>query len=152
MNLSSHFTLTEMCKSQLATRRRIANQPDAAAIIAMRHLCQAILESVRAQFGVPIMPSSGYRSLRLNRALGGSRTSQHCKGEAVDFEIAGVTQMRLAGWIEANLAYDQLIVEYPQAECVSAGWLHVSYARDRNRKQTLTKTQTGYSPGFPPFW
>ena len=152
MNLSPHFTLTEMCKSQLAIRRRIANQPDAAAIIAMRHLCQAILEPVRAQFGVPIMPSSGYRSLRLNRALGGSRTSQHCKGEAVDFEIAGVTQMRLAGWIEANLAYDQLIVEYPQAECVSAGWLHVSYARDRNRKQTLTKTQTGYSPGFPPFW
>ena len=152
MNLSPHFTLTEMCKSQLAIRRRIANQPHAAAIIAMRHLCQAILEPVRAPFCVPIMPSSGYRSLRLNRALGGSRTSQHCKGEAVDFEIAGVTQMRLAGWIEANLAYDQIIVEYPQAECVSAGWLHVSYARDRNRKQTLTKTQTGYSPGFPPFW
>ena len=152
MNLSPHFTLTEMCKSQLAIRRRIANHPDAAAIIAMRHLCQAILEPVRAQFGIPIIPSSGYRSPRLNRALGGSRISQHCKGEAVDFEIAGVTQMRLAGWIEANLAYDQLIVEYPKADCVSAGWLHVSYARGRNRKQTLTKTQTGYSPGFPPFW
>lgn len=152
MNLSPHFTLTEMCKSQLAIRRRIANHPDAAAIIATRHLCQAILEPLRAQFGIPIIPSSGYRSPRLNRALGGSRISQHCKGEAVDFEIAGVTQMRLAGWIEANLAYDQLIVEYPQADCVSAGWLHVSYARGRNRKQTLTKTQTGYSPGFPPFW
>lgn len=70
----------------------------------------------------------------------------------MDFEIAGVTQVRLAAWIEANLAYDQLIVEYPQADCVSAGWLHVSYARGHNRKQTLTKTQTGYSPGFPPLW
>ena len=152
MNLSPHFTLTEMCKSQLAIRRGVANQPDAAAITAMSHLCQAILEPVRAQFSVPIMPSSGYRSPRLNRALGGSGNSQHCKGEAVDFEIAGVTQMRLAGWIEANLAYDQLIVEYPQADCVSAGWLHVSYAQGRNHKQTLTKTQNGYSRGFPPFW
>ena len=109
MNLSPHFTLTEMCKSQLAMHRRIANQPDAAAIIAMRHLCQAIMEPLRAHFGVPINPFKWLSKPAPQSGAGGSRISQHCKGEAVDFEIAGVTQMRLAGWIEANLAYDQLI-------------------------------------------
>ena len=152
MKLSPHFTLTEMCKWQLAARRHIANQPDSAAIAAMRHLCAAILEPVRSHFNVPIIPSGGYRSFALNRALGGAADSQHCKGEAVDFEIAGVPHAEIAVWLARELHFDQLIVEYPQADCVSAGWLHVSYAQGRNRRQTLTKTRNGYSLGFPPFW
>lgn len=152
MKLSPHFTLTEMCKSQMAVRHHIANQPSAAAIAAMQALCHAILEPVRVHFGVPIIPSSGYRSVALNRALGGSADSQHCRGEAVDFEIAGVPHADIASWMARELDFDQLIMEYPQADNVSAGWLHVSHVVGRNRNETLTKTKAGFTPGFPPFW
>lgn len=152
MKLSPHFTLAEMCKSQLASRRGIANQPDAAAIDAMRRLCDAVLEPLRGHFGVPIIPSSGYRSSALNHALRASLNSQHCKREAVDFEIAGITQSQIARWIVQELAFDQFIIEYPQADNVSAGWLHISYCEGRNRTEILTKTRSGHSPGFPPFW
>lgn len=152
MKLSPHFTLAELCKSQLAARRRIANQPDAAAIAALTRLCEAVLEPVRVHFNVPILPSSGYRSRALNSALGGSQNSQHCKGEAVDFEIAGIAHADIAAWVVRELAFDQLIVEYPQAACRSAGWLHISYAQGRNRREILSKTRNGYSRGFPPFW
>ena len=152
MRLSPHFTLSEMCKSQLAVRRNLDNLPDTGPVAAMQALCQAILEPVRTHFGVPIIPSSGYRSIALNRALGGSADSQHCKGEAVDFEIAGVAHADIAVWIRENCTFDQLIIEYPQADNVSAGWLHISYVAGRNRNETLSKTRNGFILGFPPFW
>lgn len=152
MKLSPHFTLDEMCKSQLAVRNNIANQPDASAIAAMQRLAKAILEPVRAHFGAPIIPSSGFRSAALNKVLGGAHHSQHCKGEAVDFEIAGIPHVEIALWILRELDFDQLILEYPQADCVRAGWLHVSYAHGRNRRETLTKIHNGYFSGFPRFW
>ena len=152
MKLSPHFTSDEMCKSQLAVRNNIANQPDTAAIAAMQRLAEAILEPVRAYVGAPITPSSGFRSAALNKVLGGAYHSQHCKGEAVDFAIAGISHAEIALWIQRELDFDQLIVEYPQADCVRSGWLHVSYAHGRNRKDTLTKTHNGYSSGFPTFW
>lgn len=152
MKLSPHFTLSEMCKSQMASRHDICNQPDDAAIDALSRLCAAILEPVRVHFGVPIIPSSGYRSAALNRALGGAPNSQHIKGEAVDFEIAGIAHPIIAAWVRDELDFDQLIVEYPQADNVSAGWLHISYCERCNRRETLTKTQNGYHRGFPLFW
>ncbi len=152
MNLSPHFTLHEMCRSQLASRMQLDNTPDSVAIENMKWLCERILEPLRAQFCRPIYPSSGYRSAALNRALGGAAGSQHCRGEAVDFGIAHVAHHRVAAWSAENLIFDQLIVEYPQADNEEAGWLHISYVKQGNRKQTLTKTESGYRVGFPLFW
>jgi hypothetical protein len=147
--LSEHFYLHEMTRSQLATRHAIANHPTAGQIDALRHLCRAVMEPVRRHFAVPIVPSSGFRCLRLNRLLGSQDTSSHCAGEAVDFEIIGVSNIRLAHWMVQNLVFDQLILEYPQADDGRAGWVHVSYKSVGNRGQCLTRHQNGYQRGLP---
>ena len=152
MQLSPHFTLHEMCRSQIAMRHGFDNQPPLATLQALERLCEAILEPVRERFSRPITPSSGYRCRALNRVLGSHDASQHVKGEAVDFDIAGCPKSEIAAWIAGHLVFDQLIVEYPQAENVSAGWLHVSYRLGRNRREILTKTNNGVIRGFPLFW
>ena len=96
MRLSDHFHLHEMTRSQLATRHNIANQPNTEQIDALRHLCRKVMEPVRRHFAVPIVPSSSFRCPKLNRLWGSQDTSRHCLGEAVDFEIIGVGNIRLA--------------------------------------------------------
>ncbi|MGB2206561.1 MAG: D-Ala-D-Ala carboxypeptidase family metallohydrolase [Parvibaculales bacterium] len=137
MRLSDHFYLHEMTRLQLATRHQIVNQPNATQIDALRH------------FGVPIVPSSGFRCLTLNRLLGSQDTSKHCLGEAVDFEIIGVSNICLAHWMAQNLVFDQLILEYPQVDDGRAGWVHVSCRGAGNRGQCLTRRQNGYIGGLP---
>ena len=149
MRLSDHFYLHEMIRSQLATRHAIDNQPNAGQIDALRRLCRFVLEPTRRHFGVPIVPSSGFRCRRLNRLLGSRDTSSHCAGEAVDFEIIGVPNLNLAHWMAENLAIEQLILEYPQLDNGRAGWLHVSYRGRENRGQCLTRHQNGYVRGLP---
>lgn len=150
MRLSEHFTLAEMTRSQTATRRGISNQPDTEQQKRLEDLCIAILEPVRAHFGRPVRISSGFRSAALNRAIGGSQRSQHSKGEAADFEISGVDNRRVAKWIEANLPFDQLILEGAKRSDPNAGWIHVSFRREGARKSVLTATFPGpkYSQGI----
>lgn len=152
MRLSPHFSLHEMCRSQLASRLAIDNRPDAAAVSCMRVLCTQVLEPIRAHVKRPFSPSSGFRCRALNRALGSQDTSQHCLGQAVDVDILDLGRQDLAQWIVASLAFDQLIIEYPQADNVAAGWLHISFVTGGNRNETLTKTPAGYHRGFPAFW
>jgi zinc D-Ala-D-Ala carboxypeptidase len=149
MMLSEHFSLNEFTKSQTAIRKGISNKPTAAHQAAMVALCANILEPVRDHFGKPVKISSGYRSPSLNAAVGGSNSSQHSKGEAVDIEIEGVDNRRLAKWIEANLPFDQLILEGAKRGDPNAGWVHVSFG-PRNRRQTLTATFPGpkYTAGI----
>lgn len=150
MRLSDNFTLAEFTNSQTATRRGIRNTPTAAHQEALRQLCVHILEPVRAHFGRPVRITSGYRSAALNRAIGGSTTSQHSKGEAADFEIPGVDNRRVAKWIENNLPFDQLILEGAKRSDPNAGWIHVSYRADRARGSVLTATFPGpvYTQGI----
>ena len=148
-HLSDHFFLHELTRSQIATRHALPNQPDQQQIEALQLLCREVLEPVRRHVKVPIGPSSGYRSLTLNRLLGSRDSSSHCRGEAVDFEVMGVANIRLAHWISDNLEFDQLILEYPQAENGNAGWLHVSYKAQGNRAQRLTRQHNGYHFGLP---
>ena len=150
MRLSDHFYLHEMIRSQLATRHAIANQPDSGQIDALRRLCCFVMDPTRRHFGVPIVPSSGFRCRRLNRLLGSRDTSSHCTGEAVDFEIIGIPNLDLAHWMAENLVFDQLILEYPQVDNARAGWVHVSYKGGKNRGQCLTRHQNGYLRGLPP--
>lgn len=149
MNLSENFSLAEFIKSQTAIRKGISNKPTAAHLAAMKALCENILEPIRAHFGKPVRVTSGYRSKALNAAIGGSNSSQHSLGEAADIEIPGVDNRRLAKWIEANLPFDQLILEGAKRGDANAGWVHVSYGA-RNRRQTLTATFPGpkYTAGI----
>lgn len=140
--LSEHFHLSEFTKSQTASRRGIDNAPGAWEIGNLRKLCQNVLEPVRAHFGRPVVISSGYRSPALNRAIGGSVKSQHCKGQAADFEIPGVSNVEVARWIHRNLNYDQLILEFYTPGQPNSGWVHVSWtAPYRNQELTARRVR-----------
>ena len=109
--LSDHFCLGELTFSETAARKHIDNLPPTDIAENLRRLCEVVLEPVRRHYGRPFRPNSGYRCPELNTAVGGSATSQHCKGEAVDIEVPGVSNYDLAKWIEQNLEFDQLILE-----------------------------------------
>lgn len=146
--LTKHFALHELTRSQTAARLGINNTPPANLVVKLRDLCVHILEPVRSHYGVPIMPSSGYRSPALNAAVGGSKTSRHPKGEAVDFEVAGVSNYDLAVWVRDNLVFDQLILECYTVGKPESGWVHVSYRAGVNRNQVLTYSGGRYLPGL----
>ena len=150
MKLSDNFSLIEFTKSQTAERKGIENTPNEIQKIAMESLCENILERVRSAFGKPVMINSGYRSPALCEAIGSKATSQHCKGEAADIEIYGVSNYDLAKYIENNLNFDQLILECWDGIEPNSGWVHVSYVDDTtNRKDVLTYTRAGgYTKGI----
>lgn len=147
MQLSEHFTLAEMLYSPTAVRKGIPNDAPADVVKALKLLCEKVLEPVRAHYGKPVRVTSGYRSPRVNRAVGGAASSQHCNGEAADFTVEGVSNFEVCKWLEANLSYDQLIAEFGEA-----GWVHVSYSAHRLRNQELTAKKVGgrtkYLPGI----
>ncbi len=148
--LSEHFTLGELIKSETAERKGIDNMPSDNHIPKLKRLCTEILEPIRVHFGKPFRPNSGYRSPELNQSIGGASESQHCKCEAVDIEIPGISNYDLAVWIRDNLAFDQLILEcYRQGE-PNSGWVHVSLKDDgeSNRAVALTYSNRSYSNGL----
>lgn len=134
--LSKHFTLWEMMRSGTAVRMNIKNVPDEQEKAALRQLCQHVLEPLRCRYGA-ITITSGYRCLRLNRAVGGVPTSQHMRGEAADIFIPNLEIARkYFDFIKNNTTFDQLIWE-PRGADVPR-WLHVSYTTRRpNRMQVL---------------
>jgi zinc D-Ala-D-Ala carboxypeptidase len=155
MKISEHFTLRELTRSDTAARLGIDNTPDAAAIAALRALCENVLEPLRGSIGRPIAITSGYRSPALNKVIGGSPRSQHCNGEAVDLEVPGEDNLTIAHWLaEWALPFDQLILEMYTLGDPASGWVHVSHRAGENRGQVLTATKDGgrvvYMPGLPP--
>ena len=148
MQLSKHFTLEEMEKSQTATRKGIKNKAGSGEIKNLGDLCYEVLEPVRAKFDKPVTITSGYRSPELSEAIGSKATSQHCLGEAVDMEVIGVSNLQVALWIENNVDFDQLILEFYTGEA-NSGWIHVSYKDGSNRKQVLTYDGKSYTNGLP---
>ena len=153
MQLSEHFNLKEFTKSETAIRKRIDNTPNSVHASNLQKVCEKILEPVRNHFQKPVRINSGYRGPALNSAVGGSSKSQHCNGEAVDFEIDGLANPELAKWVAANCEFDQIILEfYDPKEGPNSGWVHASYSAGKNRKQKLTAVtengKTVYKPGF----
>lgn len=139
MNLSDNFTLAEAMKSQTAIRNGIDNTPPDEIIPRLKATAQNILQPCRDHYGKSITPSSWYRCLDLNRAVGSKDSSQHRKGEAVDFEVPGVSNHDLAHWINYNLDFDQLILEFHDPSDPSSGWVHCSYVSpEENRREVLT--------------
>ncbi len=127
MNLSEHLTLAEAVKSNTAIRKGINNIPGDEHLSHLVNIAHKIFEPIRVHFKVPIGISSGYRSRALNSAIGGSQTSQHSKGEALDLDAdiyGGVTNLQIFNYIKDNLQFDQLIYEFGTA--ASPDWVHVS--------------------------
>jgi zinc D-Ala-D-Ala carboxypeptidase len=151
MQLSKHFKLIEFEKSMTATRLGIKNKAGSGEIKNLTDLCYGVLEPTRAKFDKPITITSGYRSEELCEAIGSKKTSQHTKGQAVDFEIAGISNLEVALWISNNCDFDQLILEYWNSEDndSNSGWIHVSFVEGSNRKQILTFDGKNYTNGLP---
>jgi len=137
MELSQNFTLAEFTKSQTAIRKGLDNTPGPEHLASATALFENVVQKVRENFGVTVI-NSGYRGPALNTAVGGSSNSQHCKGEAVDIECPGTANETVAQWIADNLEFDQLILEFAEKGIPDAGWVHVSYVSEGNRKQVLT--------------
>jgi len=150
MKLSLNFNLHEFEKSSTAIRLGISNKAGSGEVKNLTDLCYGVLEPVRAKFDKPITITSGYRTEALCEILKSSKTSQHTKGQAADFEIAGVSNLELALWIQGNCLFDQLILEFfNENEGVNSGWVHCSFNQDSNRKQVLTFDGKNYSNGLP---
>jgi len=151
VKLSQNFTIQEYIKSQTALRQGIDNTPTEEHMGNATALFRNVVQKVRDQFGVTVI-NSGYRGEALNKAVGGSSTSQHCKGEAVDIECPGTPNYDEAKWIEDNLDFDQLILEFYTPGVPDSGWVHVSYKSEGNRKSVLTAMKengkTVYKPGL----
>jgi zinc D-Ala-D-Ala carboxypeptidase len=152
MNLSANFSLHELSKSETALRMGFDNTPDEEATENLRLLCEKVLQPVRDHYGKGVKVNSAYRSPESNAAVGGSKTSDHCKGMAADIEIPGVANADLAQFIMDNLDYTQLILEFYTPGIPDSGWVHVSYDPNNLKKQELTATKvagkTQYLPGL----
>jgi zinc D-Ala-D-Ala carboxypeptidase len=136
MNLSKHFTLEEMTQSQTASRAGIDNTPLNPVIVSLQYGCEKILEPIRAIGGNIIIVSSGYRCEALNALIGGSKSSQHCRGEAADINMVGKTPLELMKIIVAScIIYDQLIYEFGR-------WVHVSWKRYGVNRRMIMKAES----------
>ena len=152
MKLTQNFSLSELTRSQTATRKGIVNQPDDEQLASLVALCENVLQPIRDHFGTSVRISSGLRVPELNAAIGGSTTSDHTRGCAADIEVPPVDNLELARWIEGSgLAFRQLILEYYDGT-PDSGWIHVSYNPEDNKRQVLTATKQGgktvYLPGL----
>lgn len=136
--ISEHITYAEATKSQQATRNHLKNDPGPDELNAMQHLAGCVFEQLRTYFNVPIAISSFYRSRTVNALVGGSDTSQHIKGEAMDIDaeiFGGVTNKQIFDYIKKNLPFDQLIWEFGDDN--KPAWVHVSLKATNNRYQIL---------------
>jgi zinc D-Ala-D-Ala carboxypeptidase len=140
MKLSAHLDLSEVIRSESAKRNGISNMPIPQHIDNFKLLAEKVFEPVRVHFGCPIHISSGYRSIELNKCIGGSLTSEHCTGEAIDIDMDGtpngVTNKMVFDYIKDNLDFNQLIYEFGDSK--NPDWVHVSYkSTGKQKKQVL---------------
>ena len=138
MKLTQNFSLAAMTKSDTALRLDMDNTPGDEEIANLQALCENVLQPIRDAYGVGVKVNSGFRHPDVNGAVGGSKTSDHCKGMAADIEIPGVANADLAEWISENLEFRQLILEFYTPGVPDSGWVHVSYNPEDNKKQIMT--------------
>ena len=138
MQLTENFSLNEMIKSETALRQGLDNTPPDDVVENLRLLCEQVLQPLRVAYGRGIKVNSGYRSPDVNAAVGGSRTSDHCKGQAADIEIPGVANYDLAKYISDYFQFTQLILEFYTPGIPDSGWVHVSYDPKNLKRQVMT--------------
>jgi len=143
--ISKHLSFKEATQSATADKLGIVNNnPNLSAIENMKALAENVFEPVRAHFKKPIFVSSMFRGIPLNNAVGGSITSQHCSGQAMDIDMGKnkPSNAEVFNYIKTNLKFDQLIWEF--GNDVEPDWLHVSFSNTKNRGQILkAKKQNG---------
>lgn len=131
--LGKNITLIDAIKSATAKASCIDNTPNEEQLEAMRLVAENIFDKVKDQFPRAFV-SSFFRSLELNKKIGGSKTSQHCKGEAIDIDSSD-DNAKIFYWIKDNLTFDQLLWEKGNSK--SPAWVHVSFKLKNNRTQIL---------------
>lgn len=140
-----YFTIEELTKSATAKKKGIKNTPNATEKANLIALVENILDPLREAYGKPIIVTSGFRCEKLNKAVGGAKTSQHCKGQAADLRTkADTPEENKKLWdlvIKLGLPFDQMINEY------GFDWVHVSYG-PRNRRQLLKALKQGGSTKY----
>jgi hypothetical protein len=154
MQLSKHLSLAEVTRSDSAKRNGISNEPTAEHLENFKLLAEKVFEPIREHFKVPIHISSGYRSAALNKKIGGSLTSQHCSGEAIDIDMdgsaSGVTNKQVFDFIKQHLNFDQMIWEFGTDS--NPDWVHVSYeSTGKQRKQVLKAVKQGGKTSYVPY-
>jgi len=152
MQLSKNLTLVEATKSQTAVRLGIDNQPNKEQLSKMIVTASKIFQRIRDYFGRPIGVSSFFRCPELNKAIGGSATSSHCNGEAIDIDadmFGGLTNTQIFNYIKDKLEFDQLIAEFKQGS--EPAWIHASYREGNNRKQILIAMIVGGKTVYKPY-
>jgi zinc D-Ala-D-Ala carboxypeptidase len=145
MKLSKYVSLAEATRSDTAKRKGIDNSPTAEHLENLKVISEEVFDKVREYFGVPLYISSAYRSDALNKAIKGSKSSDHCNGRALDLDQDGhgngVTNADVFNYIKNNLDFDQLIWEFGTDK--NPDWVHVGYRKGANRKQILKAVREG---------
>jgi uncharacterized protein YcbK (DUF882 family) len=140
MQLSKNFTLEELTRSGTALQYKIDNNPNTQQINSLKTLCERCLQKIRDGLKSPVVISSGFRSAKLNKTIGGAANSQHLQGKAADFTVKGYTVKQVFDWCRNpsnGLVFDQLINEKNQ-------WVHISFNISANRKETLVYDGKSY--------
>jgi hypothetical protein len=152
MKLSPNFSLNELTQSETALRKGLDNEATPEIISALQLLAVNVLQPIRDHYVKGVKVNSGYRSPEVNASVGGSKTSDHCKGQAADIEIPGVANAELAEYIKERLQFTQLILEFYTQGVPDSGWVHVSYDPSNLKKQVMTAVRrdgkTVYLPGL----
>ena len=136
--ISKHISYKEGVYSNTATRRGIENDPNDEQLKCMETIAEEVFEPLRAYVGGPIKINSFFRSPELNKAIGGSGKSQHCKGQAIDIDdtFGRMTNAEMYHWIKEHLDFDQMIWEFGDDD--NPAWVHVSYvSAEDNRNRCL---------------
>ena len=136
--ISKHISYKESVYSTTALRRGINNTPNNEQLKNMETIADEVFEPLRTYVGGPIKINSFFRSPELNKAIGGSTTSQHCKGQAMDIDdtFGRMTNAEMFHWVKENLDFDQMIWEFGNDD--NPNWVHISYVSpDKNRNRCL---------------
>ena len=134
--ISKHISFDEATKSITAIRRGIFNKPGKVELANMKLVAEKCFEPLREWYGKPIKINSFYRSKALNTAVGGSSTSDHVKGMAIDLDTGNNAEnLKLFNWLKDNVEYTQLIFEYGDKS--GPDWVHISYDKNNLKKQIL---------------
>ena len=155
MKLTNNLSLKEATKSNTATRHGISNQPTEEEIVKLKLTAEKVFQPIREHFGIAIGITSMFRSADLNKRIGGAKSSQHMKAEAIDIdadvfggevevdgEMVPFTNKMIFDFISENLEFDQLIWEFGTEE--SPAWVHVSYKENYNRKVVKNKAGSNH--------